>query len=140
MNQYIDEVSEPLSYDAEFQIFTFVSDDNGFSGIMDNGLEVYFENYPSDLYEEMYGIMEVYASCVNPYIFEVSNQDDLPPDSYYGNVFFKMEDWEYKPRECEIIFSCELVDGPRTDADLCSLPGVSDFDSTYGDWYFFSTD
>ena len=51
-----------------------------------------------------------------------------------------MDDWLYYPEDCAMTFECEFIDGPRNNEDLCSLGGVSYFDSGYGDWYFDSTD
>lgn len=33
-----------------------------------------------------------------------------------------------------------MVDGPRTDLDLCDYPGSSSFDPVFGDWRFTSKD
>lgn len=51
-----------------------------------------------------------------------------------------MTDWISGPDPtCPITFYCKLIDGPRTDVDLCTSTAVSNFDSRYGDWYFAST-
>ena len=51
-----------------------------------------------------------------------------------------MEDWSVSPEGCPITWTCEFLDGPRNDMDLCSLANVSYFDEKWGDWYFDSTD
>ena len=51
-----------------------------------------------------------------------------------------MEDWLWFPDECEIAFTCEFIDGPRTDEDLCAVTNISFFDPDYGDFFFYGDD
>ena len=51
-----------------------------------------------------------------------------------------MDTWLWFPESCDITFTCEFLDGPRIDVDLCSQPNVSYFDTNYGDWYFDGID
>ena len=63
----------------------------------------------------------------------------MPTDYYYGDVYFKMNDWIVTPPTCQIEFTCEKLSGPMTNEDLCNAPQISAFDPRYGDWYFFAT-
>ena len=96
--------------------------------------------YPQDLFAEIFGFIEILESCKNPDFVEATPQNALPEDYYSGDVYFRMEDWYYYPDTCPITFTCEFLDGPRNDLDLCDVSNISSFDAKWGDWYFYATD
>ena len=63
MDSYIGIGDVPMAYDIDFLEFTFESNDAGLVGTHDIIIEAYFLDYPSDLYTDMIGQIEILQSC-----------------------------------------------------------------------------
>jgi len=75
--EYVDAQSVPLAYDSLTNTLTFESDDHSLEGIHEIVIEAYFLQYPSDLWTEMIGQIEIKMDCFRISTLEIPDQIPL---------------------------------------------------------------
>ena len=85
--------------------------------------------------------VEMIDYCATP-ILIATGQTDPPTYNYDGIATFTLNAFSIAPSECEITYSCKMVQGP-SEYDLCGFSGQStssSFSAQSGEYSFESTD
>jgi hypothetical protein len=85
--------------------------------------------------------IEIIDPCLNPFSLTPTAQTDPADYPYssasYPTVEVTLAQYVVDPSVCPITYSCSNT-GPKT--DMCSIDGVSNFDTTTGDYDFATID
>ena len=122
MSQVIDSLTQPMSYDTASRSFAFYSEDFDLIGSQEFTIQAFLIDHPTIVTTVEMAFIDISNPCPDPDLVLATPQMTLLPYKYTGassKAQFTLNPFTVVPSTCPVLYSCEIVTGPRL--DICTV-------------------